>query len=179
MFLRLAIATSFLALAGAITFAAVAISRGDGGCGGGIRVRFAGTSMEPSFHDGDAVRFDSFDGDLERLQVVLFRFPLDPNREFIKRVIAVPGDTVEVRDENVFVNGSALTEEYILATPNYTYGPKVVPADAYFVLGDNRRNSFDSHAWGLSCAEGSQCEFVPTRFVLGELTPEGLRASCE
>jgi len=72
---------------------------------------------------------------------MLCRFHLDPDRDFIKRVIGVPGDTVEVRDGVVFINGSPLEENYILSTPNYTYGPKTVPEGMYWVLGDNRRNS--------------------------------------
>ncbi len=103
-----------------------------------------------------------------RGDVVVFRFPLDPDRDFIKRVIGVPGDTIEVRDEKVYVNGVALTEDYVLATPNYTYGPKVVPDAMYFVLGDNRRNSFDSHAWGSSCNPQQQCDFVPEENIIGQ-----------
>ena len=57
----------------------------------------------------------------------VFRFHLDDNRDFIKRVIGVPGDTVEVRDGTVFIDGQPLEEDYILAPPDYTYGPSVVP----------------------------------------------------
>ena len=103
-----------------------------------------------------------------RGDVVVFRFPLDPSRDFIKRVIGVPGDTVEVKDEKVFINGAPLVENYILATPNYTYGPKTVPPGAYFVLGDNRRNSYDSHAWGNTCPAQQQCDFVPEENIIGQ-----------
>jgi signal peptidase I len=103
-----------------------------------------------------------------RGDVVVFRFPLDPSRDFIKRVIGVPGDTVEVKDEKVFINGSQLVENYILATPNYTYGPKTVPPGTYFVLGDNRRNSYDSHAWGNTCPAQQQCDFVPEENIIGQ-----------
>jgi signal peptidase I len=103
-----------------------------------------------------------------RGDVVVFRFPMDPSRDFIKRVIGVPGDTVEVKDEKVYINGAPLVEPYILATPNYTYGPKTVPAGAYFVLGDNRRNSYDSHAWGSSCPAQQQCDFVPEENIIGQ-----------
>jgi signal peptidase I len=103
-----------------------------------------------------------------RGDIVVFRFPLDPDRDFIKRVIGVPGDTVEVKDETVYINGSPLKEDYILSPPNYTYGPKTVPAGMYFVLGDNRRNSFDSHAWGSSCTAQQQCDFVPEENIIGQ-----------
>ncbi len=104
----------------------------------------------------------------QRGDVIVFKFPLDPTRDFIKRVIGVPGDTVEVKDEKVFINGNPLDENYILATPNYTYAPKTVPAGMYYVLGDNRRNSFDSHAWGSSCQAQQQCDFVPEENIIGE-----------
>jgi signal peptidase I len=100
--------------------------------------------------------------------VVVFRFPLDPSRDFIKRIIGVPGDTVEVRDGTVFINGNALQEDYVQATANYTYAPKTVPEGHYFVLGDNRRNSFDSHAWGSSCSAEQQCDFVPEENIIGQ-----------
>jgi len=71
-------------------------------------------------------------------------------------------------DDAVFINGSRLEENYILATPNYTYGPKTVPEGHYFVLGDNRRNSFDSHQWASSCPEQQQCDFVPEENIIGQ-----------
>jgi signal peptidase I len=103
-----------------------------------------------------------------RGDVIVFRFPMDPSRDFIKRVIGVPGDTVEVKDEKVYINGAPLVEPYILATPNYTYGPKTVPPGEYFVLGDNRRNSYDSHAWGSACQAQQQCDFVPEDNIIGQ-----------
>ena len=103
-----------------------------------------------------------------RGDVIVFRFPMDPSRDFIKRVIGVPGDTVEVKDEKVFINGAPLVEPYILATPNYNYGPKTVPPGEYFVLGDNRRNSYDSHAWGNTCPAQQQCDFVPEENIIGQ-----------
>lgn len=103
-----------------------------------------------------------------RGDVIVFRFHLDPDRDFIKRVIGVPGDTVEVKDGTVFINGSPLQEDYINNTPNYAYGPRTVPEAHYFVLGDNRRNSFDSHAWGSSCQPEQQCDFVPEENIIGQ-----------
>lgn len=83
-----------------------------------------------------------------RGDVVVFRYPRDLSRDFIKRVIALPGETVEIRQGEVYVNGETLEEEYILDRPNYFVEKQVVPEDNYFVLGDNRNNSLDSHVWG-------------------------------
>lgn len=103
-----------------------------------------------------------------RGDVIVFKYPGDVSRDFIKRVIGVPGDTVEVKDEKVYVNGSPLKEDYIKAAPNYTYAPKTVPPNSYWVLGDNRNNSFDSHAWGQSCQPSQQCDFVPEENIIGQ-----------
>ncbi|MBF6600415.1 MAG: signal peptidase I [Dehalococcoidia bacterium] len=103
-----------------------------------------------------------------RGDVIVFKFPLDTSRDFIKRVIGVPGDTVEVRDGKVFINGSPLVEPYEQAAPNYTYGPKTVPPGQYFVLGDNRNNSYDSHAWRQQCSAQQECDFVPEANIIGQ-----------
>jgi signal peptidase I len=84
-----------------------------------------------------------------RGDVIVFRYPKDPSRDFIKRVIAVPGDTVEIRPGVVIINDKTLPEGYVSAPPNYAMQPETVPAGNYFVLGDNRNNSSDSHVWGL------------------------------
>ena len=94
---------------------------------------------------------------------------------FIKRVIGLPGDKVEVKDGRVFINDKPIEEDYIADRPQYQYGPVTVPQDQYLVLGDNRNNSYDSHYWG----------FVPRDHIigraivrfwpmnrLGEITPE-------
>jgi signal peptidase I len=67
---------------------------------------------------------------------------------FIKRVIGLPGDKVEVKGERVYVNDQPIRENYIEEKPNYSFGPVTVPANQYLVLGDNRNNSYDSHYWG-------------------------------
>ncbi len=104
--------------------------------------------------------------DVHRGHVVVFKFPEDPSRDFIKRVIGLPGETIEIRDKQVFVNGKPIDEPYVhflepplhRDDPEYglrgesirdNWGPKVVPVGQLFVLGDNRDNSRDSRFWGF------------------------------
>lgn len=114
------------------------------------RIRVDGFSMEPSLHTGEfilvnklAYRLDS----PQRGDIIVFNFPGDPGQEYIKRVIGLPGDQVVVANRKVTVNGQTLDEPYILQPPKYR-GAWEVPAGQYFVLGDNRNNSSDSHNWG-------------------------------
>ena len=76
---------------------------------------------------------------------------------FIKRVIGLPGEQVEVKDGLVYINGQPLQEKYLEDQPNYRFGPVTVPPDEYLVLGDNRNDSYDSHYWG----------FVPRKNIIG------------
>ena len=76
---------------------------------------------------------------------------------FIKRVIGLPGETIEVKGGRVYVNNQPLREKYIRQSPQYDYGPVIVPDGQYLVLGDNRNNSYDSHYWG----------FVPQGNIIG------------
>lgn len=111
-----------------------------------------GSSMEPSLHHGQRLLVDKLSYrfyEPKPGEVVVFRYPADPRRKFIKRIIGLPGDEISIRNGFLFVNGTQLSEDYING-PTYgaysapTYGPVVVPEGSLFVLGDNRRNSDDS-----------------------------------
>lgn len=106
------------------------------------------TSMEPNFHEGQRVVVNKavyFFGEPERGDVIIFRAPGGSDEDFIKRVIGLPGDTVEVKDRFVYVNGVSLDEPYIAQPPAYIMPELTIPEDRYFVLGDNRNYSNDSH----------------------------------
>ena len=91
--------------------------------------------------------------------IVVFKFPEDPSKDFIKRVIGVAGDVVEVRDKKVYVNGKLLNHDFGIHTDSYifpasvqprdNFGPIVVPPHSLFVMGDNRDQSYDSRFWGF------------------------------
>ena len=120
------------------------------------RYQVHGQSMEPSLHDGQyliASKVTYWLHEPERGDVVVLDPPSRSSEvPYIKRVIGLPGDLVEVKDHRVWVNGIALNEPYINEPPNYP-GNWVVGEAEYFVLGDNRNNSSDSHSWGLLPAD--------------------------
>jgi signal peptidase I len=110
-----------------------------------------GSSMEPSLEDGQRLLVNKVVYDLrqpQRGEIIVFHQPNGGNVDLIKRIIALPGDTVEIKDGAVYINGSAIDEPYIKAAPSYTMAKEEIPAGEYFVLGDNRNNSNDSHSWG-------------------------------
>ena len=94
--------------------------------------------------------------DPQRGDVIVFEYPVDPDKDFIKRVIGTPGDVIEVRDKQVFVNHAPFKDTHeihrdrsIGNAPRDNFGPVTVPAGSYFVMGDNRDNSYDSRYWGF------------------------------
>ena len=108
-----------------------------------------GSSMLPTIEEGEYIMVSKaayFFGEPHRGDIIVFVSPQDPKSDLIKRIIALPGDTVEIKDNTVFVNGTALAESsYTLESPHYIMLPEEIPAAHYFVLGDNRNNSSDSH----------------------------------
>ena len=87
--------------------------------------------------------------DPERFDIIIFKFPDDESQLFIKRLIGLPGETVEIRDGKVYINGSdePLDDSFVPEVPTGNYGPYTVPEDSYFMLGDNREYSRDSRFW--------------------------------
>ena len=110
-----------------------------------------GSSMEPNLEDGQRLLVNKILYQLrepQRGEIIIFHHPSGTHADLIKRIIALPGDTVEVKEGAVYINGSAIDEPYIKAAPSYTMAKKEIPEGEYFVLGDNRNNSNDSHRWG-------------------------------
>src|SRR5437868_5403063 len=129
-----------------------------------------GTSMLPQLHDGERLlvnkliyyKIQSISwGHVERGDIVVFWFPNDPDKSYVKRVIGLPGETVELRNGKVYINGVELNEEYIDVEHNQSlpsWPPRKVEEHHYFVMGDNRDNSSDSRYWGL----------VPEKYIYGK-----------
>ena len=115
------------------------------------RFRIDGDSMEPTMHNNQYLLVNKlayFFNEPERGDIIVLNYPNDPTKDYIKRIIALPGDFVDIRDQQVRINGTLINEPYISAPPTYA-GSWTVPHDQFFVLGDNRNNSSDSHLWGF------------------------------
>ena len=128
-------------------------------------VKVEGTSMMPALEDQERIFINKFlyrfgFGQIERGDTVVFWFPRDTTKSYIKRVIAVPGDTVEVIDGQVRLNGAPVNEPYVPEhfRDHLSVPPTVVPPDSYYVMGDHRSSSNDSRSWGV----------VPRRFIYGK-----------
>ncbi len=129
-----------------------------------------GTSMVPQLHDGERLlvnkliyyKFKNVSwGHIERGDIVVFWYPNDPDKSYVKRVIGLPGETVEIRSGKVFINDKQLAENYLDAEHNRNLPnvqPKEIGSHYYFVMGDNRDNSSDSRVWGL----------VPEKYIYGK-----------
>ncbi len=123
-------------------------------------------SMEPTLRTGDRILVSKFTyriWEIRRGDIIVFRYPLNPNKDFVKRVVGLPGERIEMKDGLVQINSRPLSEVYPTALPggdracSSNYGPETVPAGAVFVLGDNRCNSEDSRFFG----------FVPIKNIVG------------
>ena len=117
-----------------------------------INARVPSESMENTIMTGDrffGTRLAYLFDDPERFDIVVFKYPDDESQLFVKRVIGLPGETVEIKDGKVYINGSQtpLDDSFTPETPTGDYGPYVVPEGSYFMLGDNRNHSGDSRFW--------------------------------
>lgn len=115
------------------------------------RFRIEGHSMMPTLQEGEYVIINKLAYTLDEPQrgdIIVMHFPNDRSRDFIKRVIGLPGDEIEIGDRTIRVNGVELDEPYIMSPPDQAR-TWIVPEDNYFVLGDNRSNSSDSRTWGF------------------------------
>ena len=132
-------------------------------------VKVEGTSMLPRLHDGERifvnklVYYDDYRWapKIDRGDIVVFWYPKDPSKSYIKRVIGLPGDKIEIHNGIVRVNDQDLQETYLDQGLNLSHPSKAadyVPANYYFVMGDNRDNSSDSRIWG----------FVPKKYIYGK-----------
>ena len=119
-------------------------------------------SMEPTLMVDDRILVAKFMYRFEpvhRGDVIVFRYPLNPQRDFVKRVVGLPGDRVQLKDGVVHLDGTVLSEKGYTIKPDFgNYGPVTVPASQFFVLGDNRNNSEDSRFFG----------YVPRGNVIGK-----------
>ena len=128
-------------------------------------VKVEGTSMMPTLDDQERIFINKFVyrfhfEKIDRGDTVVFWFPGDPSKSYIKRVIGMPGDRVEVRDGSVIVNSTPLEEDYVPQEyrDQSEMRPTTVGPDEYFVLGDHRSSSNDSRTWGM----------VPRRYIYGK-----------
>lgn len=127
-----------------------------------INARIPSGSMENTIMENDQIFGNrlaySFGQDPQRMDIVIFKYPDDESKLFIKRIIGLPGETVEVIDGRVYINGSntSIDDSFCKETPIGDFGPYVVPEDCYFVMGDNRNHSNDSRLWTNKYVKRSQ-----------------------
>src|SRR6266850_3281375 len=129
-------------------------------------VVFEGTSMLPTIKNAQKLYTEKLDAEskvkLARGDILVFKYPKDPSKGYIKRLIGLPGDTVEIRAGEVWVNDSKLSEPYVdskMSLSQRSQPAVVVPARSYYVMGDNRDNSSDSRSWG----------FVPEELLIAKV----------
>src|SRR5882724_1791838 len=130
-------------------------------------VVFQGTSMLPTVKDGEKLHTQKLDAELKaklvRGDIIVFKYPKDPSKGYIKRLIGLPGETVEIKTGEVWINGNRISEPYVdsgLNISKRSLPAVVVPAHSFYVLGDNRDNSNDSRSWG----------FVPEELLISKVS---------
>jgi signal peptidase I len=119
-------------------------------------VKVEGTSMMPGLTDQERIFINKYTyklgaGSIAREDLVVFHYPYDPSQSYIKRIIALPGDSVQIKDGTVYVNGHELPEPYVPSEyrDHVSMAKEAVPPSKYFVLGDHRSSSNDSRVWGF------------------------------
>jgi signal peptidase I len=114
-------------------------------------VKVEGIAMLPTLRDGDKIIIDRNFDKLERGDIVVFYFPMDQRKSYLKRIIGLPNEAVEIREGQVFINGTLINEPYIdpnLDLSHRSLEERKLTADQYYVMGDNRDHSSDSRIWG-------------------------------
>ena len=128
-----------------------------------INSRVPSGSMEPTIETGSrmiGLRLSYIFDEPERGDIIIFKYPDDESVYYVKRVIGLPGETVEIKDGFVYIDGQILEEDYLSVTTEGDFGPYEVPEGCYFVLGDNRNNSHDSRYWTNT--------YVPEENIVGK-----------
>ncbi|OPX86708.1 MAG: Signal peptidase I T [Pelotomaculum sp. PtaB.Bin104] len=119
-------------------------------------------SMEPTLQENDRIIVSKLNyrfQEPKRGDIIVFKYPLDPKRNFVKRLIAVGGETVSIKNSKLYINNQLVAEDYLPQGLRFKdFGPVEVPAGSYFMLGDNRNNSEDSRFWG----------FLPENLIVGK-----------
>lgn len=124
-------------------------------------VKVEGVAMEPALRNGDKIFIARSYDRIDRGDIVIFYYPADPSKSYIKRVVGLPNERVEIREGKVLINGESIPEPYVDARNNQAWQSRKevkVPEGSYYVLGDNRDNSNDSRAWGP----------LPRHFIYGK-----------
>ncbi len=124
-------------------------------------IKVEGIAMEPSLKHGDRIFISRALDRIERSDLVIFYYPADQSKSYIKRVVGLPNDRVEIREGQLFINGEGVAEPYVDSKYNQARRSMkeiLVPEKTYYVIGDNRDNSNDSRSWGP----------LPRHFIYGK-----------
>lgn len=117
--------------------------------------------MEPALKNGDRIIINRSFDKLERGDIVIFYYPKDQSKSYIKRIVGLPNEELEIRGSKVLINGQKLNEPYVNPKNDQaglSHEPVKIPEDSYYVMGDNRDNSNDSRVWGA----------LPRKFIYGK-----------
>ena len=114
-------------------------------------VKVQGSAMEPELKDGDRLIIDRNVDPLKRGDIIVFYYPAEPTKSYIKRIVGLPGEAIEIREGKVFINGVALDEPYVNPLNDQVKSSRAeirIPPNSFYVIGDNRDHSSDSRIWG-------------------------------